>query len=772
MKTQSHSISSITRFRKSRIKYFRIITVIIIFFVFYVNQVNAQWVKTNGPSGIGGVVNSIALDSSYIFAISNGCIYRSSDKGNSWLLVYSSNKSNFSITSLALNSSYIYAGTLEPAGGYGIFQSSDLGDNWLPNKTEISSTSPTTIYSLGVHDSVILAGSQFGSGAAGMYRSIDYGNNWTRVRPSGITCFAFQDSLVFASVANQTTDPYGVYLSKDLGATWSITNFPNISAYSVAANGNIVLAGSDSGIYRSTDNGVTWKIVDSSFKKVNVIIFNASGSYAYAGTRNGLFRSTDHGETWSVLNNGLKSDIIHSLIVYPVGSKDSNFVFAGTGSGLFRSTDNGLTWESAGIPNRLLPPSMFLASNGSVLFEGTPYNKELNWPGTNYTASIFRPVTVVFNSSDNGSNWAVDASGLDTVTYANLKGLVVSGANIYAGMTNAGVFLSTDNGTNWTSSGMNNMNVSAMAVIGSDIFAGTSDRGIYHASGNSSSWLKVNSGLTDSAVQALATSGSNLFAGTYSRKSFVANRNTIFLSTDKGTSWSSIDSELISNTSPPITCLRANGDNLIVGTGRRNLDQMSHIYLVNVGSVYRLTFDGSKWNRSDSALNGEYVTSLISIGANIFAGTYSDGIFASPDNGVTWNNISDGLTDSSVVSLVIHNSYLFAATSSGVYERPLSEITSVSPDNKTIPQNFSLEQNYPNPFNPSTTIEFSILKQSFVSLKVYDILGREIMTLVNEEKNPGRYKVEFKGKELSSGVYFYKLNADNFMSTKKFILMK
>lgn len=89
-----------------------------------------------------------------------------------------------------------------------------------------------------------------------------------------------------------------------------------------------------------------------------------------------------------------------------------------------------------------------------------------------------------------------------------------------------------------------------------------------------------------------------------------------------------------------------------------------------------------------------------------------------------------------------------------------------------IPNELSVSQNYPNPFNPSTTIKFSIPNSQFVTLKVYDMLGREATTLVNEEKQPGIYEVKFNGSKLSSGVYFYRLQSGSYSDTKKFILLK
>lgn len=93
-------------------------------------------------------------------------------------------------------------------------------------------------------------------------------------------------------------------------------------------------------------------------------------------------------------------------------------------------------------------------------------------------------------------------------------------------------------------------------------------------------------------------------------------------------------------------------------------------------------------------------------------------------------------------------------------------------DEGSVPLSFNLSQNYPNPFNPTTTIEYTIPQSRFVSLKVYDILGREVKTLVHQQELSGTYKVLFNGSELASGVYFYRIEAGEFISTKKLILLK
>jgi photosystem II stability/assembly factor-like uncharacterized protein len=137
--------------------------------------------------------------------------------------------------------------------------------------------------------------------------------------------------------------------------------------------------------------------------------------------------------------------------------------------------------------------------------------------------------------------------------------------------------------------------------------------------------------------------------------------------------------------------------------------------------------------------------------------------------------LEDGLYDWSIRA--VDAAYVGSIVSSGTFQ--IGSPTSID-DDKNLPINFALEQNYPNPFNPSTKIKFAIpnvianeMKQSILTtLKVYDILGNEVITLVNEEKSAGVYEIDFNASTLSSGVYFYKIQAGSFSDTKKMILLK
>ena len=99
-------------------------------------------------------------------------------------------------------------------------------------------------------------------------------------------------------------------------------------------------------------------------------------------------------------------------------------------------------------------------------------------------------------------------------------------------------------------------------------------------------------------------------------------------------------------------------------------------------------------------------------------------------------------------------------------------VTSVQSLSTDLPTHFNLEQNYPNPFNPSTTISFNLPAKSFVSLKVFDLIGREVATIVSEEMSAGHYTKQWNAAKISSGIYFYRLQAGSFTESKKFVLLK
>jgi hypothetical protein len=165
---------------------------------------------------------------------------------------------------------------------------------------------------------------------------------------------------------------------------------------------------------------------------------------------------------------------------------------------------------------------------------------------------------------------------------------------------------------------------------------------------------------------------------------------------------------------------------------------------------------------------------LSKIGAALYA--VGDSLFRSTDNGLNWTPLDlTGWPGTAVWNtLQIAGTYAFVNFYGiGVYRRLTSQLVAVRETQGIgLPTEFRLEQNYPNPFNPSTHIRFSVRGSGFVSLKVYDLLGREVRTLVSENLQPGSYEVTFDASGLASGIYYYRLTAGEFTQSKRMMLLR
>ena len=177
----------------------------------------------------------------------------------------------------------------------------------------------------------------------------------------------------------------------------------------------------------------------------------------------------------------------------------------------------------------------------------------------------------------------------------------------------------------------------------------------------------------------------------------------------------------------------------------------------------------AQWIQTNGPYGGNVYSFAVS-GTNLFVGT-DGGVFLSTNSGTSWTEVNSGLTNTFVRALAVSGTNLFAGTmGGGVWGRPLSEMTSVERLSTELPTRFSLGQNYPNPFNPSTTIPFSVPSKAFVSLKLFDALGREVSSLVSEELSAGTHARQWSALGLASGIYFYRLQAGNFAETRRLIL--
>jgi photosystem II stability/assembly factor-like uncharacterized protein len=689
----------------------RIYPFLLLLLFFHNNTLQPQWVKTNGPYGTQVhciTVNQDSSDRQIIYAGTARGIYYSIDNGISW------NNLNLynNILNIAASGFKLLTTYNDDPQGLGAFISTNYGKDW-------KGVSFHTVVDAGYYSPAIIGNYYFLASAGSIYRSIDNGNNWSNVF-DGFTLGVVQ-TLVEKDSSLYTATSSGLYLSKNYGTNWDLiaTDSINATISSIVFTENKMFIGTNgSGVFLSTNDGTSWVPVNTGLTNKYISFLTISSSVLFTGTYSGIFRSTDNGSNWFPANG-----------IFNTIASNGTSLLAGNAEGIFISNDNGLSWlkSNSGLS---FPDINSLAFIDNKIFAGT-YNQGL------------------FLSSNKGAEWNYLGLIKD-----NVCGSAVIDKNLFIGTSGKGILLSTDLGSTWGYSNNGLTNAGDLHVFifdGTNFYAG-SNSGVFLSNDKGYNWAAINNGLRDLLVSSLAINGSILFAGT-------SGYGSVYRTTNQGVSWSSI---VIPNSGGGVSSLAMVGNNLFAGIGS--------------GGMFKSTDNGATWDSVNMGLANLYVTSLLAINGNLFASVWNNGIILSTDSGTNWKQVASGIPSLGYISTLATNGIdLFAGGySNAIWFRPLSEmITSVinSPQ-KVIPDRFSFEQNYPNPFNPSTVIKYSIPKASLVSMKVYDILGNDIATLVNENKPAGTYELTWNASNLPSGIYFYRIQAGSFIDTKKMILLK
>ncbi len=360
----------------------------------------------------------------------------------------------------------------------------------------------------------------------------------------------------------------------------------------------------------------------------------------------------------------------------------------------------------------------------------------------------------IYKATDAGISWLQLNNGLPQ-NFLMSQLITDSTTDIFLAADSA-LYRIRGSDTVWTkvlSMGSGGLILSATADSTGNIFIGTYQGTIYKSTNHGDSWQLSYSPAQGEEIRSHAISQSgNIIA---SLKTFLG-LTWIIHSTDKGINWSTIsqfgyyfDQLTVSSTSGSILGIESGG-----------------VWL------FRSTDEGFTWSKRDSALGNDRFTSIIfADNGKLFA--CGAGVFFSTDEGLEWFDITYNLP-SSVHSLAIGiDGYLYVGTYDNGIWKSSQRVTAVSEELVSYtPEQFFLDQNYPNPFNPTTKIQYDIPTYTKVQLKVYDILGREVKTLVNEFQNAGRYTLDFSTSNLASGVFIYQLYAKGFVKSRKMIVLK
>lgn len=780
------------------------------------NENLVQW-EFAGPINVGGRVVDLEFDpndANIIYsAFATGGVFKSTDMGGSWFPIFDS-LNVLTIGDIAIdpsNSNVIYVGTGEANGGHnnfpggGVFKSIDAGNTWthlgLINTTSIGRiivdpTDPNIVYLAAV-------GSYFAPNPErGIYKSTDGGNSWD------YSLFV-SDSTGAIDIVMDPSNPQFL-----LAAMWERVRRPNSSH----------LFGPSSGIYRTANGGNNWELLGpatglpnsetQNIGRIGLAISPTNPNVAFALYTDGynilgLYKTTDYGDSWVNVDpdNELGSgDAGFSWYFGQVRVNPANLdLLYVLDQSFMRSTNGGASWNTIYGTHVDHHALAFSPSDPNCLIDGNDGGINISTnAGSSWGSHAYIPATQFYEigldannperlyggTQDNGTNRTPDG-GLDN--WDHIYGgdgfyVIVDHSNpniIYAESQNGYLGKSTDGG-NYFSDATNGINFGqprnwSTPVImdpndANTLYYGT-DR-VYRTTNGAGIWMAISPDLTDGipgtrlgtvTTIAVAPSNSNvIYAGT--------DDSHVWVSTNYGTDWNDISAVLPYRWVTRVI-VDPSDENIIYVTfsGLKWYDPQPHVFR---SSNMGLNWQDISSNLPDAPVNAFAVDnnnpSWLYLGNDV-------GMYVSSNTGQSWEFLGEGFPIVTVGDIKIHptSNYLVAGSyGRSMYKIDLDLFTGIDTEQiEIIADNYVLEQNYPNPFNPSTRIKYSIPNvvtrdRVSVQINVYDILGNEITTLVNEEKPAGEYEIEFSGDGLASGVYLYTLQAGDFIKTNKMILLR
>lgn len=508
-------------------------------------------------------------------------------------------------------------------------------------------------------------------------------------------------------------------------------------------------------IYKSTDGGINWVKKTQNpinYDRVKECFFKNATDGIGVGS-NGFSKmyytkTTDGGETWTPYmgNFAMGLQAIH-------GSGDVLYAL-GTTSHILKSTDFGVTWSM--LPYKT--PStfygiQFIGSKGFAVNSDGDFFVNDNALGDSWRltgpSGIWKTSAMIFTSDKVGfllkdNNHIVKTTDAGTTWKTVLEASAFNSRSLVGGIC----FPTTNTGYAWCS-----VNEYAQYVVFKTTNAGDTWSQVYQVSGPG--YISGNIGFFDENTGVMA-----------------GPKRWIQRTTNGGATW---DSVVVKNI--PATITGGDCEDLAI------IDN-SNAWIVGSGYIIKTSDKGATWNYIDHKMQNIdssfskillkdsktlYVTSLTTSKGSM--------LFKTTDAGSSWTIDTSLVSKYSVYSAGINSKgNLFFGLPAGII------ISDVKPNgvegNNNVISNFQLKQNYPNPFNPSTNISFELKNRSHVTLKVYDLMGREVAVLINDERPAGSYTVSFDAKNasgkasLASGVYYYRLQTDGFTETKKMILMR
>ena len=594
-----------------------------------------------------------------------------------------------------------------------------------------------------------------GSSNYKVMKTTDGGNSWALVNNIG-SLGTLDFYAIYGSDENNIkvgSSSGNVYLTTNAGLNWTTSNVGSTSQISgmVFLNANTgYICGQSFGLFRyTTDGGVSWSGTNAPTGNIlTCIIYDGSAAYLSGTvTAETIFKTTDNGNSWQTIPISI-GPTIHPLLAYSIDKLGNNMIVVGNYGEMIKSTNNGSSWSSYSYRRSLATMSGDIyaqSGTGRIIACGTNigYNDDIlvssdggiNWTTSDLTVegystslSMVNPTTgyvsgregFIFKTTTGGNSWSSLMGNpvlgnyyLQSIDFVNAStGWIVGGYPAPAAIVK--IFKTTNAGVNWSE-----QPTSYSASMGVKV-----------------DMVDVNTGYMSYSIglQKTTNSGANwniipVPAATTYRAMKVLDANTVYLggansemyvTTNSGTSWESLNFPVY-----------AGG---FFSTDW--FDTQNGVASAVIGVVGKTTNRGQTWQIMNNGGYTVYHTTMV----------HPDTMFSICGNtpGGQIMKFSKGVTSGGFT-----------------YEY-------------NIPKDFSLKQNYPNPFNPTTTIEFDLPKAGIITVKIYDITGREYKSEINNlYLKAGNFKMFFSGDNLSSGVYFYSILIEGkIVDTKKMLMIK
>ena len=775
-----------------------------------------RWQKLNGPPG-GVIGKYLTMGDTIVAGVGNekALIFYSTNRGEEWLkadfkLAYSSSINEFVFANdggvlvsvyfknglyksfdlihwnciLNNNIAYwalgkddngiLYAGT----DNGGIIRSSNNGVTWSPMVTGATGRVLSFLLS---KDSSLLAGTYmkilkkkkgsdiwtaidftdtnyfrlfsddndniFANNNGYLYLSTDNGDMWRMLDTNHfffntyVYGMIYNNRLIGGCSLNEFQPGWGIILSDDFGETWRYSHNglpPQMTCSYLTKLGNDTYVGTcGAGVYKSTDYGESWSPINNGLYAAQTldIIFDRDENLYAACWSNGIYKSTDYGSSWTEINNGLTNVNLYSII-----ADADDVLIAGTDNGIFRSTDKGEYWTKTTTAGNGFCYSLFKDKRNRIY------------------ASIYG--NGIFRTTNLGITWQRIDNGFASSFAFGFA--IDSSNNIYAGTRSGYIYKSTNDGLSWTLlRNSNNIYNSVIANIviapNGNIFATNLREGVLRSTDNGATWAVKNNGLNSLMAASLnINSNGEIYMATQKDDKF-------YYSSDNGESWHDILSNLTYTTINQIRFDKHN--NIFLATDEsvwRNADAITPVEITNLTAKSENNSVKLEWTTATEVNNYGFTVERKASSSTRWAEIAfikGAGSSASPEN--------YSYTDTKIIPAK-YNYRLKQTDDNGSYKYYYFNTEVII----TGPAAYSLSQNYPNPFNPNTTIRYSIKNAGLVKLEIYDILGRKVATIVNEEKPAGNYGANFNGSNLSSGIYFYKLSTGSFTQIRKMQMLK